>query len=192
VKVHSRIACAALIALGLAGPAKADLLYWDFSFSGDGVVGSGELMTSDTADSSAPLPGGLDIVSIDGMVNGEAFTGLLGGVGPVETSPDGKFYYDNDFYAAGTASAAGGYFDDDGLLFTTAETSYNLFFDGSTYWDYADDYSYEAVSFDAVDPPPPGAVSEPGTGVALATSLAALLIVLRRKERLARLAATRR
>jgi hypothetical protein len=192
VKVNSRIACAALIALGLAGPAKADLLYWDFSFSGAGVVGSGELITSDTADPSAPLPGGLDILSIDGMVNDDAITGLLGGVGPVATSPDGYFYYDNDFYAAGAASAAGGYFDDDGLLFTTAETSYNLFFDGSSYWDWADNGSGVVVSFEAVDPPPPGAVSEPGTGVALATSLAALLIVLRRKERLARLAATQR
>jgi hypothetical protein len=189
VKVHFRIACAALIALGIAGPAKAGVLYWDFSFSGDGVVGSGELITSDTADPNAPLPGGLDILSVDGMVNGDAITGLLGGVGPVETSPDGRFYYDNDFYAAGAASAAGGYFDDDGLLFTTAETSYNLFFDGTTYWDYADDYSNEAVSFDAVDPPPPSAVSEPGTGVALATALAALLVVLRRKERQARAAA---
>ena len=69
-----------------AGPAKADLLYWDFSFSGDGVVGSGELITSDTADPSAPLPGGLDIVSIDGMVNGEAITGLLGKA-PAPTPP---------------------------------------------------------------------------------------------------------
>ncbi len=95
---------------------------------------------------------------------------------------DGFFYYDNDFYVAGSASAAGGYFDDDGLLFTTAESSYNLFFDGTSYWDWTDQGSGVAVSFNAVDPPAPD-VPEPSSGLALATALGGLLIVIRRKER---------
>lgn len=177
-----RIASAALVAFGLAGSAEAGQLYWDFDFSGDGVVGSGTLITSATADPAAPFAGGLDILSIGGTVDGEAITGLLGGDGPVAYSPDGYFIYDNDFYAAGSASAAGGYFDDDGLLFTTAGGTYNLFFDGTTYWDWADQGSGVAVAFSAVDPPPP--VPEPSSGLILATALMALPFAARRWPRL--------
>jgi hypothetical protein len=173
---------AAVVALGLAGPAAASELYYTFDFSGAGVVGSGILITSSTTDPAAPLPGAYDILSISGMVNGDAITGLLGTAGPVEYSPDGFFIYDNDFYAAGSASAAGGYFDDPGLLFTTAGgNNYNLFFDGSTYWDWADQGGGIAVTFSAVDPPPP--VPEPSSGLALATGLLGLLFLVRRRAR---------
>jgi hypothetical protein len=179
-----RIVTGALVALGLAGPAAAGPLYYTFDFSGDGVVGSGTLITSGTTDPVAPLSGADDILSISGTVDGEAITGLLGTAGPVEYSPDGYFLYDNDFYAAGSASAAGGYFDDDGLLFTlSGGGDYNLFFDGSTYWDWADQGSGIAVSFSAVDPPPP-AVPEPSSGLLLATALMGLPFAARRWPRL--------
>jgi hypothetical protein len=181
MKVTTCIACAAVIALGLCGAAKADPLYWDFSFSGNGVNGSGELVTTDTADPSAPLPGAFDILSIDGTVNGDAITGLLGTVGPAAYSQDGYFIYDNDFYEAGSASAAGGYFDDDGLLFSVGQTAFNLFYDGSSYWDWADQGGGVVVSFSAIDPPPP-AVPEPSSGLVLATALGGSLLVLSRKR----------
>jgi len=122
-----RIAYAALIALGVASPVEAGPIYYAFDFSGDGVVGSGTLITSGSTDPSAPFAGADDILSVSGTVNGEAITGLLGTIGPAAYSPDGYFIYDNDFYAAGSASAVGGYFDDDGLLFTTSAGTYNLF-----------------------------------------------------------------
>jgi hypothetical protein len=180
MKFPCRVACSTLVALGLAGAAKADPLYWDFSFSGNGVVGSGELVTTDTVDPNAPLPGAFDILSVEGTVNGDAITGVLGASGAAAYSQDGFFIYDNDFYAAGSASAAGGYFDDDGLLFSVGGTSYNLFFDGSSYWDWADQGGGVVVSFTASDPPPP-AVPEPSSGLALATALGASLLLLRRK-----------
>ncbi|HUZ71736.1 MAG TPA: PEP-CTERM sorting domain-containing protein [Stellaceae bacterium] len=151
------------------------------SHSGDGVVGSGTLITSDAIDPTAPLAGAYDILSISGTVNGEAITGLLGTVGPAAYSPDGYFIYDNDFYAAGSASAAGGYFDDDGLLFTTSTGSYNLFYDGISYRYWADDGSGVAVAFSTVDPPPP--VPEPSSGVLFASGMTGLLFASRRKAR---------
>jgi hypothetical protein len=186
VKPFLRIACVALIALGLADPVEADPLYFTFDFSGDGVVGSGMLITSGTPDPAAPLGGAYDILSIMGTVNGEAITGLLGTVGPEAYSPDGYFIYDNVFYPDGGASAAGGFFDDYGLLFTTAASNYNLFFDGSVYWDWADHGSGIAVSFSAVDPPPPP-VSEPPSVLVLITGVVGVLLVSRRKARLGRL-----
>jgi hypothetical protein len=176
-----RIACAALIAFGVASPVEAGPLYYTFDFSGDGVVGSGTFITSDTTDPAAPLAGAYDILSITGTVNGETITGLLGTVGPAAYSPDGYFIYDNDFYTAGSASAAGGYFDDDGLLFTTAASNYNLFFDGSSYWDWTDQGSGITVVFSAEDPPPP--VPEPSSGLVLTTGLAGLLLASRLRAR---------
>ncbi|HUK60998.1 MAG TPA: PEP-CTERM sorting domain-containing protein [Stellaceae bacterium] len=153
-------------------PARASVLYYDFSFSGDGVAGAGTIITAATPDPSAPLPDAYDILSISGEVNGSPITGLAGGVGPVEYSADGYFIYDNDFYVAGAASPAGGFFDDDGLLLDTAGNDYNLFYDGSNYWYWADQGGGIAVSFNAVDPPAP--VPEPGTLPLFAAMLAAL------------------
>ena len=76
-------------------------------------------------------------------------------------------------------SAAGGYFDVDGLLFTTSLSNYNLFFDGTTYWDWTDQGSGIAVTFSAVDPSPP--VPEPSSGLVLATGLMGLLLAYRRR-----------
>jgi len=176
-----RIAYAALIALGVASPVEAGPIYYAFDFSGDGVVGSGTLITSGSTDPSAPFAGADDILSVSGTVNGEAITGLLGTIGPAAYSPDGYFIYDNDFYAAGSASAVGGYFDDDGLLFTTSAGTYNLFFDGSSYWDWTDQGSGITVAFSAVDPPPP--VQEPSSALVLAPALVGLLLLSRRRAR---------
>ena len=177
-------ATAASIALGLAGPVKADPIYFTFDFSGAGVVGSGTLITSFTPDPAAPLGGAYDILSIAGTVNGEAITGLLGTVGPVITSADGFFIYDNDFYVTGSASAAGAFFDIDGLLFTTATSNYNLFFDGANYIYYTDHGAGIDVAFSAVDPPPP--ISEPASAVLLATGVAGLAVMRRRRARSSR------
>ena len=167
----------------LAAPASAGVLYYTFSFSGDGVSGDGSFFTAATPDPSAPLSGGYDILSISGEVNGAAITGLVGEIGgPTAYSPDGYFLYDNDFYLAGADSAAGAYFDDDGLLLETAGTDYNLFYDGTNYWYWADQGASSAVvSFTAVDPPAP--VPEPPSGWLFAAMLAALLCFGRTRTR---------
>jgi hypothetical protein len=178
---RSALALAMVIAAA-SGPAWAGVLYYTFSFSGGGFSGSGTLTTSSTPDPSAPLAGAYDILSISGEVNGSPITGIDGGVGPVETSSDGYFYYDNDFYPAGSASASGGFFDDDGLLLDTAGTNYNLFYDGTEYWYWADQGATTAVvSFNAVDPPPP-AVPEPPSAWLFAGMLATLAAYRLRRE----------
>jgi hypothetical protein len=176
-----RLALGLAIAAAAAGPVKAGPLYWDFSFTGTGVTGEGTLVMDGTPDPSAPAAGGYDIIAITGIVNGDAITGLLGGTGPMELSPDGFFDYDNVFYPAGAASAAGGYFDDDGLLFTTAGANYNLFYDGTTYWDWTDQGSGIAVTFTATDPPSPP-ISEPASIIVLGSALIGWMLVRRRKS----------
>ncbi len=169
-----------LAALALAAPARAGILYDTFSFSGDGVTGEGTITTSSTPDPTAPLGDAYDILSISGEVNGEAITGLAGEQGgSVEYSSDGYFIYDNDFYPAGAASAAGGYFDDDGLLLVVGGTDYNLFFDGTNYWYWADQGGGVAVTFTATDPPAP--VPEPPSALLFGTMLLGATIFLRRR-----------
>jgi len=171
---RSALALAILAMVAVAGPVRAGVLYFTFSFTGDDISGSGTLITSNTPDPAAPLPDAYDILSVDGQVNGLPITGLIGGVGAAEYSADGYFIYDNDFYPQGAASPAAAFFDDDGLLFDTASNDYNLFFDGSNYWDWADQGSGVAVSFSAVDPPPP-AVPEPPSAWLFGSMLAGLM-----------------
>ena len=175
---------ALFVLVAVAGPARAGVLYYTFSFSGDGITGSGTLTTAGTPDPDAPLPDAYDILSIAGEVDGEPITGLVGGVGPAQISFDGYFLYDNDFYPAGEASPAGAYFDIDGLLFDTALDDYNLFFEGANYWDWADGGSGVVVSFAAVDPPPP--VPEPPSAWLFASMLAALMCAGRVRAGLSR------
>lgn len=176
-----RALAALALVLAAAAPhgAAANELYYSFSFTGDGVTGEGTLVTASTPDPTAPLSDAYDILGIDGNVDGAAITGIIGILGgPAAYSPDGYFIYDNDFYPAGSASPAGGYFDDDGLLFSAAQGVYNLFYDGTNYWDWQDQGGGIAVSFTAADPPPP--VSEPGTLLLLAAALAAGALLTRR------------
>jgi hypothetical protein len=171
VRSSAILAVAAALGFGAAsGTARAGEMYWDFSFSGPGVSGSGELVTSGTPDPTALAPDAYDILSIDGSVDGLPIIGLLGGTGAAEYSPDGYFIYDNDFYPQGSASSAGAYFDLDGLLFRTADDDYNLYFDDGQYLDWADNGSGVVVSFSAVDPPPP-AIPEPSSLLLLASMM---------------------
>jgi len=165
--------------LAFAGSARAGVLYYTFSFSGDGVSGDGSFTTSSTPDPTAPLPDAYDILSIAGEVNGAPITGLVGELGgPVVYSADGYFIYDNDFYPDGASSPAGAYFDYDGLLLETAGTDYNLFWDDGEYMYWQDEGGGIPVSFNAVDPPAP--VPEPPAALLFATMLLAATLLRRR------------
>jgi len=110
---------AALVAAGLLSATSASAVTtWNFSYTGTGVTASGSFTTA----GAALVPE--DILSITGVRNGIAITGLV----PVGDDPD--FFYDNQF----TITSPN--FTDGGMLFSMASgPNINVYFFAGTYTD---------------------------------------------------------
>ncbi len=87
-----------------------------------------------TVDPTAGDPTGTgqsyDVTSITGTIDGVAITGAVGTGGGQQTSPDGKWYYDNEIFATRCGGIDGSVdgIDNAGLLFTGANgIEYNLY-----------------------------------------------------------------
>jgi len=112
------LAAASAVALG-AVPAQAGHFFGTYTSSSQPFSAHLNFTTSSTVNGL----GAYDVLSITGDVDGDAITGLI--TNPAQpnqgTSPDGLFYFDNDFYAVAPV------FDGNGILFTTASgTEYNF------------------------------------------------------------------
>jgi hypothetical protein len=123
--MKTRYLSLALLALGtLASSAKADLLF-SFSYTGDGISASGELLTSDITVTNVDGTSfsGYDVLGITGQRNGVAITGLLDNPAFPGPSNNGTFLYDNILLTSPFG------FDNDGLVFVTGSdgNDYNLF-----------------------------------------------------------------
>jgi hypothetical protein len=115
-----RLACtAALVAAGVLSATSASAVTtWNFSYSGAGVTASGSFTTAGNALVAE------DILSISGVRNGVAITGLV----PLDSDPD--FLYDNQFTIASPN------FTDGGMVYSLANGLHiNVYFFAGTYTD---------------------------------------------------------
>jgi hypothetical protein len=114
----------ALLALATLPTAKADLLF-SFSYTGDGISASGDLITSDATvtDVDGTTFSGFDIVGITGQRNGVAITGLVDNPAFPGSTDNGAVIYDNILLTSPLG------FDNGGLLYVTGSdgNDYNLF-----------------------------------------------------------------
>jgi hypothetical protein len=115
----------ALLAIAsLSSTAKADLLF-SFSYTGNGVSASGELMTSDitVANVDGTSFSGFDVLGITGQRNGVAITGLVDNPAFPGATDNGTFLFDNILLTSPFG------FDNDGLVYVTGAdgNDYNLF-----------------------------------------------------------------
>ena len=168
------LCAAALFAIAPSRPAQATLL-WDFSYTGPGVSASGELYTD-------PLSGGSYLITdITGTRNTDPITGLIPADSDASFS-DNLLYPDEPLL------------DVHGFSYTTLSTgSYNVFYDtvlppGCGSASYAEipgpDYTCNGsngVDLTAFDATYVGEVPEPSTMALLASALAGLGLIRRRK-----------
>jgi hypothetical protein len=116
--------CVPLLALATLSTAKADLLF-SFSYTGDGISASGDLITSDTivTDVDGTSFSGFDVLGITGERNGVAITGLLDNPSFPGAADNGTFIYDNILLTSPFG------FDNSGLVYVTGSdgNDYNLF-----------------------------------------------------------------
>jgi hypothetical protein len=110
---------AALVAAGLLSATSASaVVTWNFSYTAPGLTASGSFTTA----GNALVPE--DILSITGLRNGVAITGLV----PLGDDPD--FSYDNQF-TVGSPN-----FTSDGLVYSLANgQNINVYFFAGTYTD---------------------------------------------------------
>ncbi len=123
--MKTRYLSLALLALAtLTSSAKADLLF-SFSYTGDGINASGELLTSDitVTNVDGTAFSGFDVLGITGQRNGVAITGLLDNPAFPGATNNGTFLYDNILLTSPYG------FDNDGLVYVTGSdgNDYNLF-----------------------------------------------------------------
>ncbi len=159
---------AAAASLALVGTAARADTTWNFSYTGNGVQGSGSFQTA--GDGSTPSA----VLDITGTFDDPTITnGTIDGVVPL--GADGTFNYDNLF--GGTT-----YFSGDGLLFDVNGSEHvNLYYNGSGYSIVAfesgsildEDVS---LTISAVAAPVP----EPGTLAMVLAGLVALTFASRR------------
>lgn len=151
----------AVLTLSALGNAQANQL-WNWSYTGTGVAAAGTMTTAGPALSFE------DILSITGVRNGQAITGLI----PVGDDPD--FSYDNQF------SAVGENFTIFGVLFgvVNGQSNVNVYVDGGTYIDLVVDGLTPIeipITFTVT------AVPEPATVLSMAFGLGLLGVYARRR-----------
>jgi len=157
------VAGAALAAM----PVQAGHFIGTYTSSSQPFLAHLNFTTSDTVNGV----GAYDVLSISGDVDGDAITGLI--TNPAQpnqgTSPDGLFYFDNDYYSTTPV------FDGGGILFSTASgTEYNFWGNNPTsytlYSANVNGYSFNSNgTFDvsvAVPEPASWALMVAGFGVA--------------------------
>ena len=157
MKFQRLILAGALLAAGITS-AQAET--WAFSYSGEGVTASGTFTTAGAALVAE------DILSITGVRNGIAITGLV----PLDTDPD--FLYDNQF----TINPPN--FTDGGMVFSMASgPNINVYFFGGTYTDlFIDGLSpvETAITWSVT------AVPEPATVLSMLAGLGLLGVYMRK------------
>lgn len=109
--------------------AMAGVITWAFSYSGDGVTASGIVTTSDTPNLNFGA-NAFDVLAITGVRNGVAITGVVPPTSLTAPFTDFGFIYNNVIYSSAPFVDIYGplYSDLDGFF-------YNVWFDGTTYWE---------------------------------------------------------
>ena len=125
------IALAVVTALGIASATHAQAGVYDITYTANSITTDLEVTTSDTPDSN--WSGGYDILSVTGTRGSDAVNGLIPTSAPgvvtgasVGTNP---IQFDNVFYPAAPN------FDLYGLFFETATADYNLYLEGSQFYE---------------------------------------------------------
>ncbi len=171
--------CAAAMLAGLSGPVSA--AEYSFSLDGSGYTASGTITTNSTS-STNPFPcptcatgPGYDITNITGTINGQAITGAVAVNG----------FDGNDNLAFLTAP----YVDYNGVAFTTATDTYNVFA-GLTYG-HPGNYIVDSKQFAPLYGLPvtltasTPAVPEPSTWAMMLAGFAMAGLALRWRQRVA-------
>ncbi len=151
----------AVAASGLVAMTAAQAETWSFSYSGSSVSASGTFTTAGPALSPA------DILSISGLRNGVAITGLV----PVGTDPN--FIYDNQFTIAQPNLTEGGF------LYSLAGGGFNT----NVYFFEGDYFEVFVTPSGAIETPiswSVTAVPEPATVLSMLAGLGLLGVYMRK------------
>jgi hypothetical protein len=158
MKFQRLILASALAVAGLTSMSAAQAVTtWTFSYSGPGVTASGTFTTAGAALVAE------DILSISGLRNGQAITGLI----PVGADPD--FFYDNQFKITAPN------FTDGGMLFSVAGgVNTNVYFFDGEYFEVQAGVPEVALNWSVT------AVPEPATVLSMLAGLGLLGVYMRK------------
>jgi PEP-CTERM motif len=159
MKFQRLILAGAFAAAGLTGMSSAQAETWVFSYTGPGVTASGTFVTAGAALVAE------DVLSISGLRNGVAITGL------VPVGSDSDFIYDNQF----TITSPN--FTDGGILFSTAENvNTNVYFFEGEYFEVQAGTPEVSVAWRV------SAVPEPATVLSMLAGLGLLGAFIRKSR----------